>query len=441
STEDARAAGGTQVRVEPVVDLERLGEAWRALEPRSAPSFFQSWGWIGCWLRHLPPGRRPLAVMARCGDEIVGLGVFLSRRERRYGVLPAKTLRLHESGDRALDSVFVEHNGLLADRAHAPAVWAAVLARLTRRGAWDQVLLGGLAGGAAELCLEAAGAHGRHVVVRQRRRSAHLDLAALRRSRRDLAEGLSRNTRQQLARARRLYGAIGPVSLRAAENVEEALAMLDRLKTLHQTSWRRRGQPGCFATPSFETFHRDLIRARFGSGEIQLLAASAGARPIGYLYNFVHGDRVYAYQSGFDDVADGRLKPGLVTHALAIEQAMREGFAIYDFMAGDNRLKASFASHWTEMVWLAVQGSSTVSWVDRRLADLRSRMRAAQPSWLRRFSSGPGPARERGEVRPRGGERSPAAADPRRARGTEEPLRSRGIGTAGQPALWSSGSD
>ena len=157
------------------------------------------------------------------------------------------------------------------------------------------------------------------------------------------------------------------MTLRSAESVEEALAMLDRLKALHQTSWRRRGQPGCFAAPWFESFHRDLIRARFSSGEIQLLAAAAGDRPIGYLYNFAHRDRVYAYQSGFDYVADGRLKPGLVTHALAIEQATRAGFATYDFMAGENWLKASFASHWTEMVWLAVRrpaGQSAVwSWL------------------------------------------------------------------------------
>jgi len=44
-----------------------------------------------------------------------------------------------------------------------------------------------------------------------------------------------------------------------------------------------------------------------------------------------------------------------VTHALAIEHATRAGFAVYDFMAGANRLKASFASHWTEMVWLEVR--------------------------------------------------------------------------------------
>ena len=113
---------------------------------------------------------------------LVGLGVFLSGRERRHGVLPTRILRLHEGGASSLDQQFVEHNGLLADRAHAPAVWAAVLGLLTGRGGWDQVRLAGLASPAVALCLAAARTQGRDVVVQHHRRSAHLDLAALRRS-------------------------------------------------------------------------------------------------------------------------------------------------------------------------------------------------------------------------------------------------------------------
>jgi CelD/BcsL family acetyltransferase involved in cellulose biosynthesis len=163
--------------------------------------------------------------------------------------------------------------------------------------------------------------------------------------------------------------------LHAAASVDEALAMLDRLKALHQTTWRRRGRPGCFAAPAFEAFHRDLIRDRFRHGEIRLLCTSAGGRPIGYLYNFAQGDRIYAYQSGFDYQADGRLKPGLVSHALAIEQALCDGFAVYDFMAGDNRLKASFASDWDDMVSLAIRRRSVGSWLQRRLGGLRTQRR------------------------------------------------------------------
>jgi CelD/BcsL family acetyltransferase involved in cellulose biosynthesis len=368
-----------RVRLEPVLDLDRLGEAWCALEPRSEPSFFRSWGWIGCWLRHLPPDRQPLAAIATRDDEVVGLGVFLARRERRHGFLAAHGLHLHQSGEPGLDSPFIEHNGLVADRARAPAVWAAIFGLLTRRGAWDQVLLPGVASPTLELCLGAARAQGRHVTVRQKSRAAHLELAALRRSGRDLADSLSRNTRHQLARARRLYQTIGPLALRSAQSSEEALTMLEQLKALHQKSWQRRGRPGCFATPFFETFHRDLIGSRFRHGEIQVQCATAGNQAIGYLYNFAYGDRVYAYQSGFDYVADGRLKPGLVTHALAIERAMRDGFAIYDFMAGENRLKASLASHWSDTVWLRVQRPSAALWLKRHLAIAKNRVTGAGP--------------------------------------------------------------
>jgi CelD/BcsL family acetyltransferase involved in cellulose biosynthesis len=393
-TDGFSAAGGIRVRLEPV-ELNRLGLAWQELEPRSEPSFFRSWGWIGCWLRHLPADRQAFTATAIRGDQVVGLGVFLARREWRHGVVPVASLGLHESGDPALDSLHIEHNGLLAERSHAPAVWQAMLGLLAWRGTWDELILGGLERGTVELCIEAAGAQQCRVVVRQRTRSAHLDLAQLRRSGRGLAYALSRDTRHQLTRARRLYEAIGPVTLRSAQTADEALAMLEQLKELHQSSWRRRGRPGCFAAPVFETFHRDLIGDRFRHGEIRLLRVAAGTRPIGYLYNFAYDDRIYAYQSGFDYTADGRLKPGLVSHALAIEQATREGFAVYDFMAGENRLKESFASHWSEMVWLSVQRPSAVSWLERQLAAVRSRVAGAGPPRPPRSPGGADPSLRR----------------------------------------------
>ena len=75
---------------------------------------------------------------------------------------------------------------------------------------------------------------------------------------------------------------------------------------------------------------------------------------LGYLYNFRLGNRVYAYQSGFDD-SDRRERPGIVTHFLAIRHAFRSGARVYDFMAGRNRLKESFATRCEPMLWQTVQ--------------------------------------------------------------------------------------
>jgi hypothetical protein len=52
---------------------------------------------------------------------------------------------------------------------------------------------------------------------------------------------------------------------------------------------------------------------------------------------------------------------------------MREGYTTYDFMAGENRLKASFASHWRDTVWLSVQRPSAAFWLERLLAGPKRR--------------------------------------------------------------------
>jgi len=126
------------------------------------------------------------------------------------------------------------------------------------------------------------------------------------------------------------------------------------MKALHRTSWERRGRPHSFAGEFFEPFHRLLIERSFAEDATQLLKACAGDRVIGYLYNFRLGNRVYAYQSGFDD-ADRRERPGIVTHFLAIRHAFRSGARVYDFMAGRNRLKESFATRCEPMLWQVVQ--------------------------------------------------------------------------------------
>ena len=62
-----------------------------------------------------------------------------------------------------------------------------------------------------------------------------------------------------------------------------------------------------------------------------------------------------AYQSGFDYAAAGlHQKPGLTCHHAAITLARREGAVAYDFLAGGDRYKTSFANATTALFWLDV---------------------------------------------------------------------------------------
>src|SRR5262245_19053602 len=91
----------------------RVEEIWRALEARSAASFFLSWGWIENWLACLPRDAQPrLALVLE--DDLPAAAFFLGhQRIRRLGVLPTDALFVNATGSPRLDRLGVEHNGIL----------------------------------------------------------------------------------------------------------------------------------------------------------------------------------------------------------------------------------------------------------------------------------------------------------------------------------------
>ena len=339
----------TEIALNRVTDWTSLGENWRELEAQSDCSFFQSWTWTGCLAEER--FNDPFLLEAFHGGHRAVMGLF----NRRHDWLGRERLLLGESGVARQDSVFIEWNALLAARDTPASVLADCLRaaccaplsgrprRMSRR-----IILSGV----GQAALEAVQRTGLPLLVHRSVKAPFVDLDGLRRDRQDYLSALSANTRYQLRRSGRAYGKL--VQCRAS-SLDEALAYLDELATLHQTSWRRRGQPGAFAEPFFTRFHRTLIRRGLPRGEIALLRLASGSGIIGLLYNFEWRGAVSAYQSGFDYQEAGRhQKPGLTCHHEAIEDAAARGLARYDFLAGADRYKRSLATsdaslHWAEL--------------------------------------------------------------------------------------------
>lgn len=168
---------------------------------------------------------------------------------------------------------------------------------------------------------------------------------------------LSSNTRWQIRRSQRLYEQErGPCSFRVARTAQEATEIFTRLTDLHQLAWRDRGLPGVFASPQFTGFHRRLIEAAFARDRIILMEARAGLETIGALYGFLHRGKVSFYQSGFRYTTDARLKPGLLTHYLAIRYCLEQpAVNEYDFLAGDSQFKRSLATSSRPLQWIVVR--------------------------------------------------------------------------------------
>ncbi len=74
---------------------------------------------------------------------------------------------------------------------------------------------------------------------------------------------------------------------------------------------------------------------------LRFRAAYLDARPIGVLFSFQFGDRIYLYNAGFDPDFF-HLSPGIVAIGLDIKTAIDEGFKYYDFLRGEENYKRQF---------------------------------------------------------------------------------------------------
>ncbi|MFN9278925.1 MAG: GNAT family N-acetyltransferase [Rubrivivax sp.] len=342
---DLRDSPPLQVSLTACPPPQALAPQWRALQARAAPNFFTGWTWIGCWLEHLDPAHQPALVRVQLGAELVGLAVLVPHRARRLRWWPSHALHLHATGQRQWDDITVEHNGWLVRRGLEAQVLAAVSSQL-----WalvpsvDQVCLPGVSAGHERW----RDAPPPVACVREISEPAYrVDLASVRASGQAFLDTLGAQTRAAVRRSLRLYQGLGEVLISAAADLPQALQFLDRLKHFHQLGWSARGQPGAFANPMFERFHQRLLAAAWPAGQVQLLRVTAGREEVGYLYNFVESGQMLAYQSGFHfALTERNHHPGLVTHALAVQQALDAGLDGYDFLAGEARYKQQL-SHQT----------------------------------------------------------------------------------------------
>ena len=163
-----------------------------------------------------------------------------------------------------------------------------------------------------------------------------------------LGAGVRRRLRQSL-------NAFGDLELEWATDVHCALGVLDELALLNGERWRRRGQAGVFANPTFSSFHRELVTRLLPAGRAILFRVKKDGHTVGCLYCLAEHRRVLFYQGGFAHFADNRLRAGLVSHVQCMRACLERGFDEYDFLAGDARYKDELSTGARHMVWASLR--------------------------------------------------------------------------------------
>jgi CelD/BcsL family acetyltransferase involved in cellulose biosynthesis len=340
------------VSLSTTFDRVTLQRDWCQLQEQTNSSFFTSWPWVSAWLENLPPEIAPGLISAREHGRLVGLGIVVVRNLMRHRVMPVKSMHLHSTGAKSIDVVAIEYNDFLIDRRYDNAARNAMVDYLLgQKEAWEEISFPGV----AQADAIQARLNPRFMCTRLIRPTYEVNLGMVRQRDGDYLGMLGTDTRYQIKRSLKRFEALGSIQTEVAQDVPTAFLFLAGLKQLHASYWQSRGKEGAFYSGFSNAFHHRLIEQALAQGSIQLIKFTAGAQVIGYLYNFVHAGRVYAYQSGIDYALMKGTQPGLVMHALAIQENARLGHATYDFMAGEYRYKRSMCTGTNALTWLTVQ--------------------------------------------------------------------------------------
>ncbi|AJR09070.1 GNAT family N-acetyltransferase [Photobacterium gaetbulicola] len=320
-------------------DREWLQQAWTELEARSEPNIFLSWLWIGSWFNSLVGDY--YVVEAKINNEVVGLGVIITRTDSYYRFFRGVPCYLHRIGDELSDQAWIEYNDFLMVKGQEDSIRHEMITTVMQ----EIVGNGKFIVGASHSEVTATMLDNYGIESIWESYTYQIDLELLRDQNKTLSEAISRSARYQIMRSIRLYQEYGELKVSTADSVEEALAYFEMAKPMHIQRWGDQlGQSG-FCNPQFTRFHEMLIRSGVPLGHVRLHKITAGNELISIMYNFHWHGRVTFYLSALNyDLFDKHLKPGMVSHFMLINMAMEQGFSRYDFMAGTARYKRTFAN-------------------------------------------------------------------------------------------------
>ena len=332
------------IRFNTLAELQPYAQSWDRLAA-SVP--FRSWAWLSTWWRHygdeanaLRP-KRELCVLAIFddGDMLVGLAPWFIQATAAFGPV----VRMLGSGEICSDYLT-----LLSSRDLEEDVATIVAEYLTDalgdarsdRPAWDRLELVGVDGGDRPTAYLADALRRQGCTIHQRStlNCWRIDLPT---AWEEYVAGLSKNFRHEVRKIDRKYFDSGKAVLRSIEKLSDLSHGLELLIDLHQRHWQALGKQGCYASPRFAGFIREVSPLLLRQGLMQLQCLEIDGRPVAVEYQLVGGGVVYAYQTGVDPAAVAD-QAGKLTNLAGIRRAIAHGHRGFDLLRGDEPYKARF---------------------------------------------------------------------------------------------------
>jgi hypothetical protein len=377
----------------PFSEQVEAASKWQDLEQSIRNTgLTNSWPWIKTWLDNYGDILQPTFAFGKQDNQPIG-AALITRAPYRIKDKPfpgISVVHLGTAGEPNKELTHVEYNRLLVTPENLDAFAIGLIRTLQQQFRWSALRLNGFVPEHADALIRAGANAGLQFRVDKRRSPAFDFQKAADEGYQDVISALGKSTRSNIRRSLRLFeNNFGQCSIEWAETPEQARNILRELIHLHQKRWKRVGKPGTFQTDRVRRYHEELLDALalWPRGSVIVFRLKQGETTIGCLFNFVDGSgHVLSYKSGLPLFEDNRLKPGLVTHALCMQECKRRGLLEeekcrqydlaeeecrkrgllkYDFLEGEAPYKEQLSNTENDLIWATAQRGSRMWLIDK----------------------------------------------------------------------------
>jgi hypothetical protein len=313
---------------------------WTELFANSNSNVFLDWSWIDGWLNSIPI--IPIVVEATYQDKCVGLGLLCRKTHRVcFGQITVEQLWLHKCGDEKYDQIWIEHNDFLLHSQYEDETRVALANYIKNKiEPWNEFYLG-MSSQTLVQKFETVLGKPRIVITSS---DYEVDLKEIDSIENYLGQ-LSKNTRSQIVRSKKLLSKEGEIHLRLAQTEQDKKMFFTKLCKLHQKKWRPTTTGSGFDNPVFVDFHKHIILSDIDNRYSGIYSLEVNGNALSFIYLLKTNESWYFYLSGMEVHSDNKIKIGLLTHTLLIQLAINSGIKIYSFLAGDARYKKSMSTN------------------------------------------------------------------------------------------------
>ncbi|NQY35797.1 MAG: GNAT family N-acetyltransferase [Alteromonadaceae bacterium] len=367
----------TTIKSFKLSDKHQIAEKWQDLEKRSSCSVFLSWLWISHWLDLV--NEDIFIVESYQNEQIVGLGFIVETTRRVFGVIPIKQWWLHRCGDPHKDQIWIEYNDFLLDKRFSEIVRKEIIEFLhTREFAGQEFIVGLLKNNLVETFF--------HKTKKMR---SIMDvkgyLVDFKKIKVDYSSDvLSKNTRYQIRRSKKLLEQKGELSFKVVSEPTEIALLAPEIASLHIKRWQGCTEGSGFTNVIFEKFHREMM-IDDDNKVIQISVLSLNNKDLGYLVNYVYQGDVFFYLSALTIEADEKIKIGLVLHSEAIQYYVNQKYKTYDFLGGEAQYKRSLSDQSYNLSLVCFYKANFILSVEQVLRRVKASLRKTVNNFLNRI--------------------------------------------------------